>query len=312
MKYTITINQVGIAKAGLADKTDIVDWAIIDYLKDWFFSEKKKTIMNQEDGEKYVWVNYSHLLDNMPILKFNKDTLSRRIKKLKKLGLLKTFATRDNTLYFVLTRLAVDVCFYNENNRGVHENEQGSHEKEGVLTKSRQGVDKIKIGGVDKIKTATNSISNQIETNNSNYNIVPTDKISVETDANGFAPLTNNLNNNNNKINLSAKDKYFRKVDDFFANPDEDWYNQLLEIFPDVDFEKLFQKMKLWLKSNYPTHIKKNFKRFAMNWINKSADKGQLPKKPKKKEPINIQPSKTPAEIINEERIKRGLKPFEV
>ncbi len=159
------------------------------------------------------------------------------------------------------------------------------------------------------INALSSNNKNALSSNNKKL-FVPTDKISVETDDDSFAPLTNNLNNK--RSNLNAKDKYFRKVDEFFSNPDKDWYNQLLETFPDVDFEKLFQKMKLWLKSNYPTHIKKNFKRFAMNWINKSADKGQLPKKPKKKEPINTKPSKTPAEIINEERIKRGLKPFEV
>ncbi len=37
MKYAITINQVGIKEAGLLDKTDLVDWCIIDLFKGLVF-----------------------------------------------------------------------------------------------------------------------------------------------------------------------------------------------------------------------------------------------------------------------------------
>lgn len=107
MKYTITINQVGIVRAGLADKTDLIDWAIIDYLQAWFFVAKEKTILNSEDGKQYTWVNYNHMIAEMPMLGLkDKDSLSYRIKKLKNLGLIKTIQTKDNTLYFILT----DAC----------------------------------------------------------------------------------------------------------------------------------------------------------------------------------------------------------
>jgi hypothetical protein len=151
MKYSILINQVGIAKAGLLDKTDIIDWAIVDYLKDWFFSEKRKTIFNADEGEYYVWLNLNHLLENMPLLRLNKSALSERLKKLKSLGLIKTFQTKDNSLYFVLTPLCVDLMFHREpvasvqypvrlDEQGVRQDEQGVRQDEQGVRQDEQGV----------------------------------------------------------------------------------------------------------------------------------------------------------------------------
>jgi len=121
MKYTFTINQVGICQAGLQSKTDLIDWAIIDYLKDWFFAEKRKTILNQEDGKQYTWLNYNHLLESNPLLteregkrlkKLDKHLIGIRLKRLKNLNLIKFFQTKDNTIYFSLTDFCVETCFF--------------------------------------------------------------------------------------------------------------------------------------------------------------------------------------------------------
>ena len=69
MKYTITINQAGIVDSGYADKTDITDWAIIEYICAW--QRNTKAIKRGE----FVWINYRHLAENMPLLG---STASRR------------------------------------------------------------------------------------------------------------------------------------------------------------------------------------------------------------------------------------------
>lgn len=125
MKYSIVINQVGIVNAGLHTKTDIIDWALIDYIKDWHFSKNAKKIISE--NEELTWINVPHLLQSMPLLserdantnrlnKASQDTVTRRFKKLAELGLIKRFQLKDNSLYVRLTDLAVSVCFHNENN----------------------------------------------------------------------------------------------------------------------------------------------------------------------------------------------------
>ncbi len=110
MKYTITINQLGLYYAGLNFKTDWNDWAIIDYLKDFAMHPKSKRIVYK--NEEYVWLNYNHLIANLPFAKFQgKWTVSRRIAKLRNLGLLKTYRAKDNTLYVAFTDKLIDICW---------------------------------------------------------------------------------------------------------------------------------------------------------------------------------------------------------
>jgi len=110
MKYTITINQLGLYYAGLNFKTDWNDWAIIDYLKDFALHPKSKRIIYK--NEKYVWLNYNHLIANLPFCKFQgKWTVSRRIAKLRYLGLIKTYRAKDNTLYVAFTDKLIDICW---------------------------------------------------------------------------------------------------------------------------------------------------------------------------------------------------------
>ena len=110
MKYTIVINQYAITKLGLDKKTDLIDWAILDYLKDWTFATKKKTLTL--DGKEYIWINYNHLLEQMPLLGFkDKHSIGDRIKKFKLLSLIETFQSKDNTLYFRFTHNVENLFF---------------------------------------------------------------------------------------------------------------------------------------------------------------------------------------------------------
>jgi len=108
MLYTITINQVSIVENDLVDKTDMTDWAIINYLQNWYFTDQKKTIV--KDNKIYVWLNYKHLIKEMPLLKISgKVALSRRFAKLKSLNLIDTVQDNDNSLYFVLTSFCIEI-----------------------------------------------------------------------------------------------------------------------------------------------------------------------------------------------------------
>ena len=85
MKYTFFINQEAIANAGLLDKTDVFDWMILSYIKEW-----GDTQQGLRKGTK-TWINYKHLMADMPMLGIkHKGTLSKKIKKLIELGLLET------------------------------------------------------------------------------------------------------------------------------------------------------------------------------------------------------------------------------
>ena len=100
----------------------------------------------------------------------------------------------------------------------------------------------------------------------------------------------NNIYNNNNNIynNIydssvkseksdltTSQQKYFQKVKDFFNNPPSDWFKELQEDYPAIDLKNEFRRMKAWLISHYPSKIKKNFKRFVVNWLNKEVDYGR-------------------------------------
>jgi len=125
MKYTVVINQVGIAQAGLfgKGKTDLYDWAILDYLFDWREVEGADVIQD-ESGKRFVWCSYDHLLSEMPALAISKSALSQRISKLRGLGLVETIR-RNQRLYVHVTQKAANVRFYNASNQGVKLAEQG-------------------------------------------------------------------------------------------------------------------------------------------------------------------------------------------
>lgn len=106
--YSITIPQLGIVANGLLDKTDPVDWILLDYIRRWELNKKAQAIT--KDGKRLIRINFKHLLESLPILHYfkihSKPPITRKLQKLEKLGLIETFKAKDNTLFARLTEKA--------------------------------------------------------------------------------------------------------------------------------------------------------------------------------------------------------------
>lgn len=125
MKYTILINQKAVVDAGLHRSTDFSDWAIVDYLVAWMSSPKAERM-----GD-YVWINLKHLAKEMPLLSINsKQGISKRLMKLRDLGLIDTKQTDEGRL-FCKSSLALEniIAFQTVNQSG-----QVSTQDDGVST----------------------------------------------------------------------------------------------------------------------------------------------------------------------------------
>ena len=100
MKYTTLVNTAGVVAAGLHTKTDLTDWAILEYIKDW-----QATPNATRRGGLKVWINYAHLIEEMPLLPIKEKTgISKRIAKLRGLGLVETEqSVKDSRLFAEIT-----------------------------------------------------------------------------------------------------------------------------------------------------------------------------------------------------------------
>lgn len=91
---------------------DIKDAFILEYIRDTAVSanEKIKYVM-REDG-RYVWVDYSTMLESMPYIQISsKGNLSERICSMEKVGLLKSTIV-GRSKYIKITQI-VDTLYYN-------------------------------------------------------------------------------------------------------------------------------------------------------------------------------------------------------
>jgi hypothetical protein len=145
MKYTININQFALFNAGLFGKVDYSDISILEYLRDFVYYKHHKSIyvdnssrpslLNNKNnkfgqsgviakshscghiskegrGDEYIWLNYNHLIDSLPFAYFkSKASVSRRIMKLRNLGLIETYQASDRTLYYTFTDKMIDLLF---------------------------------------------------------------------------------------------------------------------------------------------------------------------------------------------------------
>jgi hypothetical protein len=204
MKYTInSVNQIGIADAGLLKKTDLVDWAILGYILD-FTSHPKSFKL---DG--FVWFNYSHFLKEMPLLGLNgKGAVSNRISKLRKLHLIETIPDDEGRIYVKLTEFYHNTATFkvddsipthpksskkitspvhsnehpvhsnehpvHSNEHPVHSNEHPVHSNEHPVHSNEHITDNNNSTKEQKIKTDNNKQpqSSVNETNNGNVNDV--------------------------------------------------------------------------------------------------------------------------------------------
>ena len=107
MKFTFLFNQAGIFDAGLADKTDFNDWAIMEYISEWQVHGSAFKI----DG--FVWMDYKHLLEQMPMLSVrSKSGLSNRVKKLRELNLLDSFQNEEFKLFVKVTDFYSSIVYF--------------------------------------------------------------------------------------------------------------------------------------------------------------------------------------------------------
>ncbi|MHA1329804.1 MAG: hypothetical protein ACTSR2_01885, partial [Candidatus Hodarchaeales archaeon] len=114
MKYTLSINQLVLSQYDL----DIKDAAILDYLIAWCQADdrtSKQILVKEKEGGReyrYTWINYNHLIREMPLLKIKqKASISTRIKKLSKVGFIKTFQAKNREMYIRLTEKIKELHF---------------------------------------------------------------------------------------------------------------------------------------------------------------------------------------------------------
>jgi hypothetical protein len=106
MKYNVNINQKALVE--LAPELDIVDAAIIDYLI-VICNSKSAEIAKMRlkyRGHDWTWVDLTHLLADMPLLKINYlPPLTRRLQKIEKSGFIKRYRLNNKKLFIRTTAL---------------------------------------------------------------------------------------------------------------------------------------------------------------------------------------------------------------
>lgn len=115
MKFYININQEKLIE--LAPDARLADGAVMDYVY-WLCSSPSQEVENCRiviGGEKYTWVNYPWLIQDMPLLKGkSKSTLTPVFKRLEKWGFIKTYQVPSGRKYVQLVDKA-DLLFRNQN-----------------------------------------------------------------------------------------------------------------------------------------------------------------------------------------------------
>ena len=115
MKYTITINQSSISDAGFAGgKTDLIDWAIIDYISAFCGARS-----GEMRGNK-VLIDVKSLLDRMPLIDVNPEAVFGKLINLSNIGLLDIDLGGDGTLFAsisksawsITTGMSIERCTY--------------------------------------------------------------------------------------------------------------------------------------------------------------------------------------------------------
>ena len=92
MKYTIIINQLALQQ--LAPDLDLIDATILDFLIHFCSADNeniaKMTFSEGGTTRKFTWINFKHLMRELPILKIkSKSAISKRIQRIDKAGFIK-------------------------------------------------------------------------------------------------------------------------------------------------------------------------------------------------------------------------------
>ena len=158
IQYNININQYALHKT----KLDLVDCAILDYLKKFCGVDDKKirqlTITEGGKMYQYTWINFNYLIKQMPLLRIkDKSAVSRRVDKIKKEGLIKIFRAPDRSLYVRLTEKIKEIEFASVAEKQQNKGERCCLKATGVLLDNNRGVVK---------KQQHNNNTNNNNTNN--------------------------------------------------------------------------------------------------------------------------------------------------
>lgn len=176
MKYTILINQKQVCDAGLEDETDLVDWAMIDYMAKFYASPKSRKL------DDHVWINLKTMISEMPLLGLkSKQALSRRISKQRDLDLITCIYDGAGRMYARITPRCY-ACI--ESDQGVN------YELTGCQSSVNGGVNSELTGcqrGVD-IKQTSNTLPviNKPEEDQAtgNLTVIPSDQVEVKKSKN--------------------------------------------------------------------------------------------------------------------------------
>jgi hypothetical protein len=96
----IDVDKNQLINADLHTKTDLVDWAILNYIHELQFEP------NKQDLQHYVKFDYELFIKEMPLLGLNtKQLVSARITKLSDLKLLENMPYDETSLFIKLTDL---------------------------------------------------------------------------------------------------------------------------------------------------------------------------------------------------------------
>jgi len=176
INYRVHIPQAGIEHYGFTGKVDLSDCHLLSYIYYFHLNHQnnERTKYIHRKGEKYVWINYRYLIEANPLLPIkSKSGISKRIKKLKRLGLIDTYQAPENSIYIKPTEILIDIFNYfieSENNKSVQDSTYNpiqdeevtkpvSPETTGCFPQSEQGV------SPRVNSTISNKISNKINNN---------------------------------------------------------------------------------------------------------------------------------------------------
>ncbi|MEO0092533.1 MAG: hypothetical protein ABIK61_07475 [candidate division WOR-3 bacterium] len=110
MKYHISINQAGVFVSGLLPHTDLIDWAIVDYLLG--VSIALRMVRKVIDGEEYVWVSTPAIVRQIPIIHLKRRAVHMRLRNLEKLGLIAIKMGERRQFYIRLTDKILSVLYF--------------------------------------------------------------------------------------------------------------------------------------------------------------------------------------------------------
>ena len=94
MKYTVEgFDQQLLVEYGL----DCVDSVILRWFVDFYHTGKMAKVLN--DGKEYAWVDYSGLIEDLPIIRIKNDAVRKRFIKFEKCGLMEHYTKKQGGSY---------------------------------------------------------------------------------------------------------------------------------------------------------------------------------------------------------------------